>query len=151
MGRVVRITNTLRDSLDETLDKGNTTGKIRPYYYGIPYQTNKIILIPLRSNCPRSFSLFIQNLQGKKNHGLDFCKMIIIDRIELNSYTANVFVNSIVLNDLNKKRTQIENMAIQTINAYKTMLLKLNNKLDLTSDEIFLYQRSTLKNYINLL
>ena len=61
MARVVKFSNELRDSIEEALDKGDYTGKIRPYYYGIRYN-EKIILIPLRTDCPRKFSLFIRNI-----------------------------------------------------------------------------------------
>ena len=35
MSYVVRIDNEFRDSLFETLDKNDHTGKVRPYYYGV--------------------------------------------------------------------------------------------------------------------
>lgn len=54
--RFLKINDEFRDSLEETLDKNNRSGKVRPYYYGISYE-NKIILVPLRSKCPKSYSI----------------------------------------------------------------------------------------------
>ncbi|WP_337929944.1 hypothetical protein [Holdemanella sp.] len=52
--RFLRINDDFRDSLEETLDRNNCSGKVRPYYCEIPYE-DKIILVPLRSRCPRSY------------------------------------------------------------------------------------------------
>ena len=52
--RFLRINDDFRDSLEETLDRNNCSGKVRPYYCGILYE-DKIILVPLRSRCPRSY------------------------------------------------------------------------------------------------
>lgn len=43
--RFLRINDDFRDSLEETLDRNNCSGKVRPYYCGIPYE-DKIILVP---------------------------------------------------------------------------------------------------------
>ena len=40
--RFLRINDDFRDSLEETLDRNNCSGKVRPYYCGIPYE-DKII------------------------------------------------------------------------------------------------------------
>ena len=36
--RFLRINDDFRDSLEETLDRNNCSGKVRPYYCGIPCQ-----------------------------------------------------------------------------------------------------------------
>ncbi|WP_195233864.1 hypothetical protein [Holdemanella biformis] len=124
--RFLKINDEFRDSLEETLDKNNHSGKVRPYYYGISYE-NKI------------------------RPGLDFCKMIIMNRNEINLYTSNVSVNRNVFADLNRKRSQIINMIHKTIDDYKTMRQKVENNVDLSSDEIFLKTRSTLKNWEDII
>lgn len=130
--------------------KNNHSGKVRPYYYGISYE-NKIILIPLRSKCPRSYSIPVYNTGNKIRPGLDFCKMIIMNRNEINLYTSNVSVNRNVFNDLNRKRSQIINMIHKTIDDYKIMRQKVENGVDLSSDEMFLKTRSTLKNWEDII
>ena len=142
--RFLKINDEFRDSLEETLDKNNHSGKVRPYYYGISYE-NKIILIPLRSKCPRSYSIPVYNTGNKIRPGLDFCKMIIMNRNEINLYTSNVSVNRNVFADLNRKRSQIINMI------HKTMRQKVESNVDLSSDEIFLKTRSTLKNWEDII
>lgn len=104
--RFLRINDDFRDSLEETLDRNNCSGKVRPYYCGIPYE-DKIILVPLRSRCPRSYSIPIYNTGGRARPGLDFCKMIIIDRSELSQNTSSVTVNGNIVDDLNRKQNQI--------------------------------------------
>ena len=150
MAYVVQIDNNFRDSLDEALDKNNHSGKVRPYYYGVPYK-NYMILIPLRSNCPKSYSLRIYNTGGRNRPGLDFCKMLILTKDEVASKTTNVAINHLVLKDLNRKRNQIKTMANKTIEDYRNMHYKVQNKLDLTSDERFLNQRSTVINFSNII
>ncbi len=146
--RILKISDCFRDSLEETLDKNNHSGKVRPYYYGIPYK-DKMILVPLRSKCPRSYSIPIYNTGGRIRPGLDFCKMIIMDKNELASNTSNVTINGNVIKDLNRKQKQIISMVQKTICDYKTMKYKVKNNLDLSSDERFLKTRSTLKNWEN--
>ena len=148
--RFLKINDEFRDSLEETLDKNNRSGKVRPYYYGISYE-NKIILVPLRSRCPKSYSIPIYNTGNKARPGLDFCKMIIMNRNELNLYTSSVSVNRNVFTDLNRKRNQIINMVHKTISDYKIMKQKVENNTDLSSDEIFLKTRSTLKNWEDII
>ncbi len=146
--KILRISDSFRDSLEETLDRNDCSGKIRPYYCGVPYE-DKYILVPLRSRCPRSYSLPIYNTGGRTRPGLDFCKMIIMDRDELVSNTSNAVVNRIVINDLNRKQRQIVSMIKRTMEDYKTMKYKVENNMDLSSDEHFLKTRSTLKNWEN--
>lgn len=146
--RILRISDSFRDSLDEVLDRYDCSGKIRPYYCGIPYE-DKFILVPLRSRCPRSYSLPIYNTGGRIRPGLDFCKMIIMNKDELISSTSSVVVNGNVINDLNRKQKQIVSMIQRTINDYKKMKYKVENNMDLSSDEQFLKIRSTLKNWEN--
>ena len=67
--RFLKINDEFRDSLEETLDKNNHSGKVRPYYYGISYE-NKIILIPLRSKCPRSYSIPVIIQETKSDQAL---------------------------------------------------------------------------------
>lgn len=148
--RFLKINDEFRDSLKETLDKNNHSGKVRPYYYGISYE-NKIILIPLRSKCPRSYSIPVYNTGNKIRPGLDFCKMIIMNRNEINLYTSNVSVNRNVFIDLSRKRSQIIHMIHKTIDDYKIMRQKVENDVDLSSDEIFLKTRSTLKNWEDII
>lgn len=77
--------------------------------------------------------------------------MIIMSRNELNLYTSSVSVNRNVFADLNRKRNQIINMVHKTISDYKTMKQKVENNTDLSSDEIFLKTRSTLKNWEDII
>ena len=148
--RLLRINDDFRDSLEETLDRNNCSGKVRPYYCGIPYE-DKIILVPLRSRCPRSYSIPIYNTGGRARPGLDFCKMIIIDRSELSQNTSSVTVNGNIVDDLNRKQNQILAMVRQTVRDYKTMKQKVENNMDLSSDEKFLKMRSTLRNWENII
>ncbi len=150
MTYVVKIDNDFRDSLIETLDKNDRTGKVRPYYYGLPYR-EYIILIPLRSNCPRSYSLQIYNTGNRTRPGLDFCKMLILSRNEISQKTTRVAINNEVLDDLNRKRSQIRALANKTINEYRVMYAKIQAGKDLTSNERFLYQRSTLRNFLGVI
>lgn len=115
--RFLRINDDFRDSLEETLDRNNCSGKVRPYYCGIPYE-DKIILVPLRSRCPRSYSIPIYNTGGRARPGLDFCKMIIIDRSELSQNTSSVTVNGNIVDNLNRKQNQILAMVRQTVRDY---------------------------------
>ncbi len=94
---------------------------------------------------------FLYNTGNKIRPGLDFCKMIIMNRNEINLYTSNVSVNRNVFADLNRKRSQIINMIHKTIDDYKTMRQKVENNVDLSSDEIFLKTRSTLKNWEDII
>lgn len=148
--RFLRINDDFRDSLEETLDRNNCSGKVRPYYCGIPYE-DKIILVPLRSRCPRSYSIPIYNTGGRARPGLDFCKMIIIDRSELSQNTSSVTVNGNIVDDLNRKQNQILAMVRQTVRDYKAMKEKVENNMDLSSDEKFLKMRSTLRNWENII
>lgn len=148
--RFLIINDDFRDSLEETLDRNNCSGKVRPYYCGIPYE-DKIILVPLRSRCPRSYSIPIYNTGGRARPGLDFCKMIIIDRSELSQNTSSVTVNGNIVDDLNRKQNQILAMVRQTVRDYKAMKQKVENNMDLSSDEKFLKMRSTLRNWENII
>lgn len=77
--------------------------------------------------------------------------MIIMNRNEINLYTSNVSVNRNVFADLNRKRSQIIHMIHKTIDDYKTMRQKVENGVDLSSDEMFLKTRSTLKNWEDII
>ena len=146
--RILQINDSFRDSLEESLDRYNHSGKVRPYYYGVPYK-NKIVLVPLRSKCPKSYSLPIYNTGNRARPGLDFCKMIIMDRNEVALNTSSASVNGNVIHDLQKKHSQIIFMVQRTIKDYKMMKYKVENNMDLSSDEQFLKVRSTLKNWEN--
>ena len=117
---------------------------------GVPYG-DYIILIPLRSNCPRSYSLEIYNTGNRMRPGLDFCKMLIVARTEVSSKTTRTAINRAVLDDLNRKRSRIRILANKTIDDYRTMHRKIQTGQDLTRDERFLYQRSTLRNFLSII
>lgn len=111
------------DSLEESLDSYNHFGKVIPYYYGVPYK-NKIVLVPLCSKCPRSYSLPIYNTGNRVRPGLVFCKMIIMDR-----NISSESVNGNVIHDLQKKYSQIVFMVQRTIKDYKMMKYKVENSM----------------------
>lgn len=77
--------------------------------------------------------------------------MIIIDRSELSQNTSSVTVNGNIVDDLNRKQNQILAMVRQTVRDYKTMKQKVENNMDLSSDEKFLKMRSTLRNWENII
>ena len=150
MAYIIKIDNKLRDSLKETLDRNGSTLKRRPYYYGVSYKS-KMILIPLRSNCPHSsYSLRIYNL-NKPNSGMDFCKMIILDKSEFSNLTEKSFVEYKTMKDIYRKKEIINQLVFKTICDYKRMINKKKYKIDLTKEESYLNKRSTLVNYIDFI
>ena len=148
--RMVHIDDNLRDSLDESLDRYDATGKKRPYYLGISISNNKAILLPVRSNCPPGkYTLKLASRHpGKRNHGIDFSKMIIIDKNDLSTKTTSVNGDSMLIADIQNKKSTILQMTRDTISDYKEMVKKSKMGKDLSKTELFLKQRSTLRNYI---
>ena len=147
--RIVNIDNKLRDSIEEALDYNDKTGKKRPYYLGISISKAKAILLPIRGKCPLSYSLPLNSSNNKKtNPGIDFSKMIIIDKKDLSFLTVSTSADSKMVADINKKKKIILKKTIDTINDYKIMVNKVKNGKDLNKEEIFLKNRSTLRNYI---
>lgn len=74
-----------------------------------------------------------------------------MNRNEINLYTSNASVNRNVFTDLSRKRSRIIHMIHKTIDDYKIMRQKVENDVDLSSDEIFLKTRSTLKNWEDII
>lgn len=149
---IVRISDDLRDSLDEALDRYNTTGKIRPYYLGVSINKQTAVLLPIRAKIPKNYSLLLASSQpSKRNGGIDFTKMILINKEDLPLHTERHFLDSTASADILAKRPQIIPICKKTIEDYKTMLEKDEKGLDLSKDERLLKERSTLKNYIEIL
>lgn len=76
--RRVHIDDVFRDSIEESLDRYDTTEKKRLYYLGISISADEAILLPTRSN--GSFGIYTLPLasrhSGKRNHGIDFSKYL---------------------------------------------------------------------------
>ena len=77
--------------------------------------------------------------------------MLIVARTEVSSKTTRAAINRAVLDDLNRKRSRIRILANKTIDDYRTMHRKIQTGQDLTRDERFLYQRSTLRNFLSII
>lgn len=151
MFRIVRISKELRDSLEECLDRNDTTEKIRPYYLRVMYK-NYVVLLPIRGNCPRSYSLGLKTYRkDKRRPGIDFSKMILLNQNQVALHTSSAFVDSVMMHDIYKKRKMIDRMVIQTIRDYIRMEEKIKEGKDLSSNERFLKKRSTLRNYHDIL
>lgn len=64
--KFISINNEFRDTLLEALDRNNEGKKVRPYYLGIKFNSEYFVLLPLRSNCPRSYSIKIRTSKKEK-------------------------------------------------------------------------------------
>ncbi len=144
--KIVNIDNSFRDSLVESLDNGDITGKKRPYYLNLVIKGFSI-LIPLRSHCPESpYKIPIYNRRSRQ-HGLDCSKMIIVAREDVPTVTSASHVSREVILDILSKRERIRVTVIKTLNDYLSMKRKEKLGLDLNEEETFLKQRTTLINF----
>lgn len=145
---IVEISKSLRDRTQEALDKGNTGSKTRPYYLGLSYNKETAILLPLRSHCPRDYTLLINHSDSRKvKHGIDFSKMILIPKSMLSSNSSQVHFDDVAKQDILSKLPAIKTLTNQTIADYKEKELKKFKRMSLSSKERFLDERSTLVNY----
>ena len=134
--RIVNIDENFRDSLIETLDKGDITGKKRPYYLNLTIYGYSV-LVPLRKNCPESpYKVPILN-RYSSNHGLDCSKMIIIDRNEFSKKTSPSNIERYITNDIFSKKEIIKTTVVKTINDFLIMKDKMTKGLDLNENERF--------------
>ena len=84
------ISTKLRDSIDRSLDRGLHKQKIRPYFLGLKYDGYHVLL-PLRSNCPKRYSVAIDHPDPtKENHGIDCTTMLLLRNRELNTMAKEI-------------------------------------------------------------
>ena len=142
------ISNKLRDSIDRSIDHGLYKQKIRPYFLGMKY-ANYYILVPLRSNCPKKYSVLIDHPdKTKKNHGIDCTTMLILTNKQMSKMTRRIKLRpSVTARDVENKYSMIQAIIIRTILQYKSIQEAKRKDIKLTKNDIWLDNRCTLKNY----
>ena len=105
-------------------DRGLHKQKIRPYFLGLKYDGYHVLL-PLRSNCPKRYSVAIDHPDPtKENHGIDCTTMLLLRNRELNTMAKEIQLHPYeVAENVKNKYSRIHAMAMYTISQYKACLL----------------------------
>lgn len=142
------VSTKLRDSIDRSLDRGLHKQKIRPYFLGLKYDGYHVLL-PLRSNCPKRYSVAIDHPDPtKENHGIDCTTMLLLRNRELNTMAKEIQLHPYeVAENVKNKYSRIHAMAMYTISQYKAIQEEKEKGIQLTKDDAWLDHRCTLKNY----
>jgi hypothetical protein len=146
--RFFKISNVLRDSINQSLDQNLTVEKIRPYFFAVKYKDYNV-LVPLRSNCPQKYAIPIKHPDSsKKKHGLDCTTMLLLDNRQLSAMAERIWLHpEQVAHNVNKNYFRIKWMTLKTITDYKHAVEKKEAGLQLSKNESWLIGRCTLKNY----
>lgn len=142
------ISTKLRDSIDRSLDRGLHKEKIRPYFLGLKYDGYHVLL-PLRSNCPKRYSVAIDHPDTtKENHGIDCTTMLLLTNEQMHKMTRRIKLQPrVVARNVENKYPMIHAMAMYTISQYKAIQEEKEKGIQLTKDDAWLDHRCTLKNY----